>query len=49
MFSILETETEDMKTQWNQPRLPTPDLRKTYEKMKTELEKREKEKAKKKK
>lgn len=44
MFSILETETEGIKTQRNQQRPQTADLRKEYEKLKTELEKREKEK-----
>ena len=43
MFSILETETEDIKTQGNQQRPPTAVIRKEYEKLKRELEKRERE------
>lgn len=45
MISILETETEDMKTQRNQERPTTAVLRKTFEDAKTALEKREREKA----
>ena len=44
MFSILETETEDIKTQGNQQRPPTSVIRNEYEKLKRELEKREREK-----
>ena len=43
MFSILETETEDIKTQGNQQRPPTAVIRNEYEKLKRELEKRERE------
>ena len=44
MFSILETETEDIKTKGNQQRPPTAVIRNEYEKLKRELEKREREK-----
>ena len=43
MFSILETETEDIKTQGNQQRPPTSVIRNEYEKLKRELVKRERE------
>ena len=44
MFSILETETEDIEKQGNQKRPRTVDIRNEYEKLKRELEKREREK-----
>lgn len=44
MFSILETETEDIEKQGNRKRPRTVDIRNEYEKLKRELEKREREK-----